>query len=197
MAQTCQPFACATTVFASGAKYAALADVPGLRTRTFFAPFGPICSTPTLLSWAGVPGASKPSSCWNLTATALRAGDASVANAKPTATSARRRHPLLWLMSSSFSTLGPYGHLGIGSSAAACRLLAQVGPTVIGAGEAQPSRASAGAPDGDVLLKLRALRPHRPPTPRAALLPDRNRPAGCGAPAPPCQRHALRLAIRR
>src|SRR5438094_327382 len=59
-AQTCQPFAFETTVFASGAKYAALADVPGLRTRTLFALPGPISSTPTLSSLAGVPGASKP-----------------------------------------------------------------------------------------------------------------------------------------
>jgi hypothetical protein len=35
-------------LLASGAKYAALADVPGLSTRTFLAFGEPISSTPTL-----------------------------------------------------------------------------------------------------------------------------------------------------
>src|SRR4051794_14166107 len=46
---------------ASGAKYAALADVPGFSTSTFFALRGPISRMPTLLYFAGVPGAAKPS----------------------------------------------------------------------------------------------------------------------------------------
>ena len=61
-AQTCQPFALRAMSSASGAKYAALADVPGFSTRTFFALFGPTFRTPTLLYFAGVPGARKPAS---------------------------------------------------------------------------------------------------------------------------------------
>ena len=45
---------------ASGAKYAALAEVPGLRIRTFLAFGGPTFSRPTLSSRFGVPGAAKP-----------------------------------------------------------------------------------------------------------------------------------------
>jgi len=55
-AQTCQPRARRTTSLASGAKYAALADVPGFSTRMFGALVGPILRTPTLLYLAGVPG---------------------------------------------------------------------------------------------------------------------------------------------
>src|SRR4051794_29607189 len=58
--QTCQPFARATTLFASGRKYAALAEVPGLRTSTFLARRGPTSSTPTRLYLAGVPGDAWP-----------------------------------------------------------------------------------------------------------------------------------------
>ena len=61
-AQTCQPFALRTMSSASGAKYAALAEVPGFSTRMFFALFGPTLRTPTLLYFAGVPGARKPGS---------------------------------------------------------------------------------------------------------------------------------------
>src|SRR6185436_20928893 len=65
---TCQPFAMRTTALASGAKYAALAEVPGFRTRMFGAFRGPILRMPTLLYFAGVPGEGKPSSRWNLVA---------------------------------------------------------------------------------------------------------------------------------
>ena len=46
---------------ANGAKYAALAEVPGLRTSTFRALAGPILRMPTLSYSAGVPGTFTPS----------------------------------------------------------------------------------------------------------------------------------------
>lgn len=36
------------------------AEVPGSSTKMFFALLGPTLSIPTLLYWAGVPGAAKP-----------------------------------------------------------------------------------------------------------------------------------------
>ena len=54
-AQTCQSGARSTTDRASGAKYAALAEVPGLRTRTFLAVARPNMRTPTRSRRDGVP----------------------------------------------------------------------------------------------------------------------------------------------
>src|SRR5690349_23610518 len=54
-------------LFASGAKYAALADVPGFSTSTFFARGEPILRIPTLSYLAGVPGDLTPSMRWKLT----------------------------------------------------------------------------------------------------------------------------------
>ena len=54
---------------ASGSKYAALAEVPGLGTSTFFAFGEPVLITPTLSYLAGVPGERKPAMRWNRTLT--------------------------------------------------------------------------------------------------------------------------------
>src|SRR4051812_22001380 len=59
-AQTCQPGARATTARASGAKYAALADVPGLRTSTLRALADPIFRMPTRSYLTGVPATLTP-----------------------------------------------------------------------------------------------------------------------------------------
>ena len=73
-AQTCQPLALRAMSSASGAKYAALADVPGFRTRMFFALFGPTFRTPTLLYFAGVPGDLKPASHFEVLGRRRRGG---------------------------------------------------------------------------------------------------------------------------
>jgi hypothetical protein len=78
--------ACPTTVRASGAKYAALADVPGFRTSTFLALRGPILSTPTLSYLDGVSGASNPFIRSKLTDAFDIAGGADAASAASTAT---------------------------------------------------------------------------------------------------------------
>src|SRR3954469_1778552 len=59
-AQTCHAGARATTARASGAKYAALADVPGLRTSTLRALADPIFRMPTRSYLTGVPAALTP-----------------------------------------------------------------------------------------------------------------------------------------
>jgi hypothetical protein len=58
--QTCQSLVFETIHRASGTKYAAPAEVPGSKTRTFFALLGPTLMTPTRLYLAGVAGAAKP-----------------------------------------------------------------------------------------------------------------------------------------
>ena len=58
--QTCQPLVFETIHRASGTKYAAPAEVPGSKTRTFLALLGPTLMTPTRLYLAGVAGAAKP-----------------------------------------------------------------------------------------------------------------------------------------
>ena len=55
---TCQSGARLTMNLESGLKYAALADVPGISTRTFLALREPTLRMPTLLYCAGVPGAA-------------------------------------------------------------------------------------------------------------------------------------------
>src|SRR4051812_47832268 len=73
-AHTCQPGALATKLLASGAKYAAPADVPGLSTRTLRALEDPILRMPTLSYFAGVPATFSPSILVKRGAEAPRAG---------------------------------------------------------------------------------------------------------------------------
>src|SRR6266508_6464355 len=80
IAQTCQPFDLRTMSFANGSKYVALAEVPGTSTRMFLASLGPVLMMPTLLYFAGVPGALKPWIRSNFTSTDC-ADDAGAADA--------------------------------------------------------------------------------------------------------------------
>src|SRR4051794_25721862 len=76
-AHTCHLGAFATMLLASGAKYAALADVPGLSTSTWRAVGDPILRIPTLSYLAGVSGDLKPSMRWKLTLAEAGAATAS------------------------------------------------------------------------------------------------------------------------
>src|SRR5262245_31590236 len=54
---------------ASGSKYPAPAEVPGLRMRTLSALGSPVRKTPTTFRFSGVPGAGNPRTVLNLTGT--------------------------------------------------------------------------------------------------------------------------------
>src|SRR4051812_1758547 len=88
-AHTCQPGARATIARASGAKYAALAEVPGLRTRTLRAEARPTFRMPTLSYLTGPAGARTPAMRSNRAGLVASAGEAVVSRATEAAPAAR------------------------------------------------------------------------------------------------------------
>src|SRR6185312_12820934 len=100
---TCQPGSLDSSHCASGTKKALPADVPGANTSTFLAFAGPTLMTPTLLYFAGVPGALAPFIHVTFSAAAV-AGTDSNAAAQTSVVAVRVRVLLERICSSLYST---------------------------------------------------------------------------------------------